>query len=284
MRVPTLVASEMRSRLAQQALLLRSAATQSLARARSLGAGRASAASAFEGALASRLPAAARTPRAAAEPPPRASSIDLGSADPGPFWDAPLGAPADRPRDAAGPRSAPEPAASSRAEPTEARRDDDAEEAGRTPTGKERYVVQPGDTLWRLSLERFHTGVDALARANGIDDPRRLRVGQVLVVPRAHDPGPRRIVASWYGPGFDGRPMANGDPYDRHAATIAHKTLPLGTQVELTNPRTGVTVHAVVTDRGPYVEGRDVDLSYGLAERLDVVRPGVDELVLRVRG
>ena len=104
------------------------------------------------------------------------------------------------------------------------------------------------------------------------------------MVPGAPDPGPQRVVASWYGPGFDAKPMANGDPYDRHAATIAHKTLPLGARVELTHPRTGVTVRATVTDRGPYVEGRDVDLSFGLAERLDLVRPGVAELMLRIRG
>jgi rare lipoprotein A len=50
-----------------------------------------------------------------------------------------------------------------------------------------------------------------------------------------------------------------------HANTIAHKELPLGTRVELKNPRTGQTASAVVTDRGPFIEGRDIDLSYGLA-------------------
>lgn len=244
MRAATSVESDARARLAWTALLLRSASSQALARARGLVRGTAAiggSSSSFDEALEARLPASGR------------------SAD----------GPAAPPRDATAP-----------ALPTP----DGDTEASAVSTGGERYVVQPGDTLWKLSVSRFHTGVEALARANGITDPRRLRAGQVLVVRRDADLGPHRVVASWYGPGFDAKPMANGDPYDRHAATIAHKTLPLGTEVELTNPRTGVTVRARVTDRGPYVEGRDVDLSYGLAERLDMVRAGVGELLLRVRG
>jgi rare lipoprotein A len=76
--------------------------------------------------------------------------------------------------------------------------------------------------------------------------------------------------------------MANGDPYNMYANTIAHKDLPLGTKVELNNPRTGQTTTAVVTDRGPYVMGRDVDLSYGLARKLSLVQEGVDTLVMKV--
>ena len=76
--------------------------------------------------------------------------------------------------------------------------------------------------------------------------------------------------------------MANGEPFNMHAATIAHKELPLGTKVELKNPQTGQKVLAVVTDRGPYIEGRDVDLSYGLARRLNMVDKGVGKLVMRV--
>ncbi len=147
-----------------------------------------------------------------------------------------------------------------------------------------RYVVKRGDTLWGLGVRTFGVDPGQLARDNGIEDPDCIRPGQVLVIRKAVDAGSRRVVASWYGPGFDRRPMANGDPYDRHAATIAHKTLPLGTEVELSNPATGATVRATVTDRGPYVGGRDVDLSYSLARRLGVYEPGVAELVMRVRG
>ncbi|HID03321.1 MAG TPA: septal ring lytic transglycosylase RlpA family protein, partial [Desulfobacterales bacterium] len=74
----------------------------------------------------------------------------------------------------------------------------------------------------------------------------------------------------------------NGDIYDMHAATIAHKEMPLGTRVELKNKETGESVLAVVTDRGPYIDGRDVDLSYGLAQKLSLVEQGVGSLVMRV--
>ena len=83
---------------------------------------------------------------------------------------------------------------------------------------------------------------------------------------------------------FHGKPMANGQRYNMYADTIAHRLLPLGTEVELENPLTGQRVKAVVTDRGPFVTGRDVDLSYGLARKLDLVRKGVGGLVMRVLG
>ena len=69
-----------------------------------------------------------------------------------------------------------------------------------------------------------------------------------------------------------------------YANTIAHKDLPLGTRVELENPLTGKSVRAVVTDRGPYIDGRDVDLSYGLARMLSLVDKGVGRLKMRVLG
>jgi len=83
-------------------------------------------------------------------------------------------------------------------------------------------------------------------------------------------------VASWYGPGFHGRRAADGSIYDQMAYTIAHKTLPFGTMVVLEYH--GKRVPAMVTDRGPYIEGRDFDLSLGLAKRLGLVTKGVDEI------
>ena len=91
-------------------------------------------------------------------------------------------------------------------------------------------------------------------------------------------------MASWYGKDYHGRPMANGEFFNMYANTIAHKELPLGTRVELENPMTGKSVMAVVTDRGPYIEGRDVDLSYGLARMLSLVNKGVGKLKMRVLG
>jgi LysM repeat protein len=146
------------------------------------------------------------------------------------------------------------------------------------------YVVKPGDTLWELAVGKFHVKVEDLMRDNLISDPRELEPGHILKVRIPSYPGREEVVASWYGHAFHGRPMANGAPYDMYAATIAHRELPLGTRVELENPETGRKVVAVVTDRGPFVEGRDVDLSYGLARSLSLVEKGVDRLIMRVLG
>lgn len=80
-------------------------------------------------------------------------------------------------------------------------------------------------------------------------------------------------VASWYGPGFHGRTAANGSTYDQMAYTLAHKTLPFGTMVVVEYG--SLRVPAIVTDRGPYIKGRDFDLSKGLAQFLGVIKKGV---------
>src|SRR5690349_5668375 len=77
---------------------------------------------------------------------------------------------------------------------------------------------------------------------------------------------PRRtVVASWYGQEFSGRRMASGAVYDPRGLTAAHKTLPLGTLIRVTNPRTGASVLVTVTDRGPFVGRRELDLSKAAA-------------------
>ena len=76
--------------------------------------------------------------------------------------------------------------------------------------------------------------------------------------------------------------MANGKIYNMYAGTIAHRTLPLGTKVELTNPETSQIVRAVVTDRGPFIDGRDVDLSYGIAKKLSIVEKGVGKVIMEI--
>ena len=97
-------------------------------------------------------------------------------------------------------------------------------------------------------------------------------------------PDQQEVVASWYGRNHHGKRMANGDFFNMYGATIAHRKLPLGTRVELENLSTGERAKAVVTDRGPYVAGRDVDISYGLARKLSLVEKGVGSLVMRIQG
>jgi rare lipoprotein A len=144
------------------------------------------------------------------------------------------------------------------------------------------YTVQSGDTLWGLAVKKFHVNLKDLISDNAIENPDMIQVGQKLKIRKTGPQPAGEVTASWYGQDFQGKPMANGLPYDMYANTIAHKDLPLGTRVELNNPRTGQTTTAVVTDRGPYIAGRDVDLSYGLARKLSLVQDGVDKLVMRV--
>ena len=80
---------------------------------------------------------------------------------------------------------------------------------------------------------------------------------------------------SWYGPGFHGRRTANGEVFDTHGLTMAHRSLPMGTSVRVTNLENGRSVVLRVNDRGPYVRGRVADLSHAAAERLGFVDDGV---------
>ena len=81
--------------------------------------------------------------------------------------------------------------------------------------------------------------------------------------------------ASYYSNGLHGRKMSNGERYDRNAFTCAHRTLPFGTRLKITNPRNGKSVIVRVTDRGPFVRGRVVDLSYAAAQELGTIASGV---------
>jgi len=80
--------------------------------------------------------------------------------------------------------------------------------------------------------------------------------------------------ASWYGPGFHGKKTSNGEPYDMHALTAAHKTLPLGTLVKVTRTDTGKSIVVRLNDRGPFVAGRIIDLSNSAAHAIDMVGSG----------
>lgn len=81
--------------------------------------------------------------------------------------------------------------------------------------------------------------------------------------------------ASYYSNSLHGRKMSNGERYDRNGFTCAHRTLPFGTRLRVTNPRNGKEVEVRVTDRGPYAHGRIVDLSYAAARELGMISSGV---------
>jgi rare lipoprotein A len=99
----------------------------------------------------------------------------------------------------------------------------------------------------------------------------------------AHRPV-HRGQASWYGPGFAGNPTASGERFRPWKRTAAHKSLPFGTVVKVTRTDTGRKVRVVINDRGPYVDGRIIDLSRRAARRIRMIDDGVAPVEVKVVG
>ena len=96
------------------------------------------------------------------------------------------------------------------------------------------------------------------------------RIPPPVTAPRVSQTG----IASWYGPGFHGKPTASGIIYNQHDLTAAHQTLPLGTRVLVSNLDNGRSIEVLINDRGPFAKGRIIDLSYAAAETLGMIGPG----------
>ncbi|WP_027882407.1 septal ring lytic transglycosylase RlpA family protein [Meiothermus rufus] len=173
------------------------------------------------------------------------------------------------------------------------------------------YVVQPGDTLERIA-RLFQVQVAELMLANGlIQDP--LPVGVALHIPGSDwDPMNLEVLpleeplpwvflplppapleaktpplglqgrASWYGGRFHGRRTASGERFNKFHLTAAHRTLPFGTRVRVTNLHNGRSVVVRINDRGPYSQGRILDLSYAAARQLGILRQGVAQVRLEI--
>lgn len=100
--------------------------------------------------------------------------------------------------------------------------------------------------------------------------------------PFSGDAEAETVVGSWYGPGFEGSPTASGEPFRAEDYTAAHRSLPFGTELLVTYGGQQAVVR--VTDRGPYVTGRDIDLSQGAAEEIGLTGAGADAVDVRVLG
>ncbi|MBU0993748.1 MAG: septal ring lytic transglycosylase RlpA family protein [Proteobacteria bacterium] len=101
------------------------------------------------------------------------------------------------------------------------------------------------------------------------------KIGNIWYHPIPHSRGFRQEgLASWYGKDFHGKKTANGEIYNMYAMTAAHKTLPLGTWVRIENKVNDKKITVRINDRGPFVAGRIIDLSYTAAKELDIVGPG----------
>jgi len=88
--------------------------------------------------------------------------------------------------------------------------------------------------------------------------------------------------ASWYGPEFDGKKTANGEHFNSEALTAAHPNLPFGSWVRIVNPRNGRFELVRINDRGPYQEGREIDVSYRVARKIGLVGSGVSQVRLEL--
>ena len=91
-------------------------------------------------------------------------------------------------------------------------------------------------------------------------------------------------MASWYGPGFIGNKTANGETFTGTGMTAAHKTLPFGTQVKVTNQNNGQSAVVRINDRGPYVAGREIDLSQAAAQKIGMMGTGTAPVTLSIMG
>ena len=91
-------------------------------------------------------------------------------------------------------------------------------------------------------------------------------------------------IASWYGPNFHAKKTSNGEIYNMHAMTAAHKTLPMNTMVRVTNKNNGRSVVVRINDRGPFVKGRIIDLSYTAGKKIGIDATGTAPVHLEVLG
>jgi rare lipoprotein A len=96
--------------------------------------------------------------------------------------------------------------------------------------------------------------------------------------------GTQTGIASWYGGEFHGRPTSSREVYDMHDLTAAHKTLPLGTQVAVTNLKNGRSIVVRINDRGPFAKNRVIDLSYAAARAIELIGPGTAPVRIEVVG
>lgn len=131
-------------------------------------------------------------------------------------------------------------------------------------------------------LRRLLDNAQPLSKVAGMPQPKLPKPPQNIAL------GPVRFslsgLASWYGPGFHGRRSANGEIYNQNALTAAHKSLPFGTRVRVTNKHTGRSVVVRINDRGPYVGSRVIDLSAAAARTIGVIRTGTAPVKVDVLG
>lgn len=170
-------------------------------------------------------------------------------------------------------------------------------EPSKIPPSPIEYTVKPGDNLWGIAKKFDTTDLRQIIKDNRISRPDSIYPGQKISIypapaktaqTAAATPVPDQpkagvdMTASWYGAAHHNKTTSSGQRYDMHKNTLAHKTLPFGTKVKLVNPENGKVAEGVVNDRGPFIKGRDIDVSYALAKQLGFAEKGVTKLNVEI--
>lgn len=125
--------------------------------------------------------------------------------------------------------------------------------------------------VWKLVVLLFLTSFGVCLAFERNQEKAQKNVVVVAIKPATY----KVVRASWYGKPFHGKKRADGKIYNMYSTLVAHKTLPLGAKVRLTNLKNNRSIITHVRDRGPYIQGRELDLSLGAASKLKAVKDGV---------
>jgi rare lipoprotein A len=143
------------------------------------------------------------------------------------------------------------------------------------------------DFVWMLATAALITGC-ARKKTVAVTPP-ALKTRRPQAAPEVAPPAPptgttEQGLASWYGHPYHGRPAADGEIYDMETLVAAHRTLPFQTVVRVRNLANGKTVDVRIIDRGPFVNGRIIDLSHAAAKEIDLIGPGVARVEVTIVG
>jgi rare lipoprotein A len=131
-----------------------------------------------------------------------------------------------------------------------------------------------------MPVIKFAAGIFFIAMAFGCVSPRYYDMYDDIEIPDLDGLWNQTGLASWYGEEFNGRKTANGETYDMNAYTAAHRTLAFGTIVLVRNLENGKEVKVRINDRGPFMKGRVIDLSYAAAERIAILEKGITQVTI----
>ncbi|MGD0282308.1 MAG: septal ring lytic transglycosylase RlpA family protein [Dissulfurispiraceae bacterium] len=155
-----------------------------------------------------------------------------------------------------------------------------------SPASPFRFLLFTASFLLLASCSgRYAVSPDSVS-SKSVNKPFEMSSGQELQPPALQEmKGERKLaVASWYGPDFHGKPTSSGELFNMYALTCAHKEYPFGTRLRVVNVRNNKEVECIVNDRGPFVAGRDLDLSYAAAKKIDLIGSGTAAVIIEPAG